>query len=94
MSKPLEYWIALAAASLYVFNRSSDKPLINRTVMTGISAALGYSTTPDLAAMAGRPELLTMVVVTTTVYLVLDFISALFADRSTLIDLIKRFVKK
>lgn len=94
MNKSPDYWIALIAASLYVFLRSSDKPLINRTAMTAISAALGYSITPEISVIAGKPELLTMVVVTTTAYLFLDFISALFADRDILIDLIRRFVKK
>ena len=94
MNKPAEFWIALAAASFYVFQRSSDRPLLNRLAMTTISAALGYSLTPELSAMTGRPEILTLVVLVTMLYLALDFASALFADRAFLVDAIKKVLGK
>jgi len=92
MSKPVEFWIALAAASLYVFTRSSDKPLYSRLSMTAISAALGYSLAPDIAVMTGRSELLAVVLITALIYLALDFASALMADRALLIDTLRKLM--
>lgn len=94
MGKPLEYWIALLASSAYVFHKGADKSLLSRVTMTAISAALGYSLTPDLSLISGRPEILTLVVVTSTVYLVLDFVSVLISDREFLSALLKRIIKK
>lgn len=94
MNKPLEYWIALAAAAFYVFQRSSDKPIFNRLSMTAISSALGYSLTGDLVNITQRPEILVLVATTTLIYLLLDFSSAIISDRRLLIDMIRKVLKK
>ena len=95
LNKPIEFWIALAAAALFVYERSNDKPVFSRLILVAISAGLGYSLAPDMAAWTGRSETLAAVILTTLGYLTLDFASALFADREFLKELIKgRFTKK
>lgn len=92
MSKSLEYWLALAAAALYVFHRSSDKPLLNRMTLTAISAALGYSTAAEASRSTGWPEILVLVLITSVGYLVLDFLSAIVADRQAFIAALRQFL--
>lgn len=93
-SRTIEYWLALAAAALYVFQRSSDKPLLNRLTLTAISAALGYSTAAEAATATGWPEIMVLILITSVGYLVLDFISALVADRRAFIDALRQFLGK
>jgi len=94
MPKTVEWWLALASASLYVFLRSTDKPLTSRLTMTVISAGLGHTLAPEVAALTGHGDLLSLVLVTSLGYIALDFASALISDRALLIDLIRKATKK
>lgn len=95
LDKSLDFWIALAASTLFVYEKSNDRPLLSRLALVAISAGLGYSLAPDVAGWTGRSETLAAVVLTTLGYLVLDFMSALVADREFIKEVIKaRFGKK
>ena len=87
--KPIEFYIALAAASLFVYERSNDRPLFNRLLVVVISVGLGASLSEDLANWLGRSEILVTVIITSVGYLALDFLSSIFADRKLLLEILK-----
>lgn len=93
-NKTPEFWIALVAASLYVYRQSADKVLPARVIQTGIATGFGYSLGGEISIWADLPEGLTMVATTCGGYLVLDFCTALLGDRKELIALFMRFVGK
>jgi len=94
LGKPIEFWIAIFAASLYVFDRAREKPLLSRLTVVAVSAGLGTSVAPDAMALTGLSETLCAVLLTTLGYLVLDFLTAIIGDReflkSVIVDRLKR----
>ena len=92
LNRSAEFWVALVAATLFVYRHSHDKVLPARLTQTAVSSGFGYSLTSEVSTWADTPELLTLVVLTSAGYLALDFVTALLADRKQLTDLIKAWV--
>ena len=92
-SKPWEFYAAIVAAAMYVFDRAKEHTLIQRTVMVAASAVLGFALAPDLSAVVGWSETIIGVVVTTLAYPVLDLATALASDRKIIADIIKSRLK-
>jgi len=93
--KPFEYWIALGAATLWVWRKHEDFPLSARASMVAISAGLGVGLGPSVAAYAGIDETIVAVALVTFGYLVLDFGTALFSNNGEFFkDLLKLKIGK
>lgn len=89
MNKPIEYYIALAGAVLFVVMQHKEKPIAARGMIAGISGAFGYSLAHPISVLAGVPEILVMTALTAFGYVVMDTIGALLLDRKFFIELVK-----
>jgi hypothetical protein len=88
--KPVEHYIALVAAMVFVAMQHKEKSWAARILISGASGGLGYSWAPELARMTKwLGEIGAMVVVTGLFYAILDTALALIADR----DAIKRLAR-
>lgn len=87
--KPLEFYVALAGAALYVFSRAKEHTLFQRTIIVAVSAVLGFALAPDLSLLVGWSETIVGVIVTTLAYPLLDLASAIASDRKTIVGIIK-----
>ena len=88
--KPWEYWLAVAAAALYVSDRHREPPLRGRVLMVAGSSGLGVSLSADVAAWGGWPETVVAVLLIAVGYLVLDMGTAILQDRSLIRDILRR----
>lgn len=91
---PIRYWVAIAAAALYVYQRSKDHPLPHRATQTAVSAAMGFALTPDLVALSPFPANIVGVAVVVLSYIVLDFVSSILGDRKLVLEILRRFLGK
>ena len=89
-SKPWEFYAAIVAAAMYVFDRAKEHTMVKRTLIVAVSAILGLSVSPDIAARGGYPEPLIGALTITLAYPVLEFISAVVSDRALILDLLLR----
>lgn len=89
-NKPIEVWIAIIAAALYVFESNNERAFFSRLLMTLCSAALGLSLMADLSQYTGLPETITGLLVTAFGYIVLEIGTALVKDR----DFVKEVIRK
>jgi hypothetical protein len=78
--KPLEFYVAIAAAALYVFQSNEDKPFKSRFLITMASAGFGFSIAPDLTAYIGWSLTITGILVTALGFLALETVSAMVSD--------------
>ncbi|NNW55498.1 MULTISPECIES: hypothetical protein [unclassified Roseobacter] len=90
LDKPWEFWVALIAAAAYVYERGHEKKITSRILLVISSTGLGASLSEDLAEWSGHSEILAVVVITTTGYLVLDVITSLIRDREFVKELIRK----
>lgn len=90
MNKPLEFYIAILAAAVYVFQSNEDKPFASRFLITVASAGFGFSIAPDLTLLIGWGLTITGILVTALGFLVLETVSAMVAD----IPWVKSLVQK
>lgn len=83
MWKPVEYWIAFAVGLLIVLERGckARRGRVQQAVMAAISAGMGVSLSPTLAAWSGRSEVLVVMGVTAFGYPAVDIVTALLSDR-------------
>lgn len=91
MNKPHEFWIALAAGLLIVFERHREKSLVSRMLISAISGGIGYSIAPDVAAWVGRSETLAVMILTAFGYAIIDLTFALVADRDLARSVLRRW---
>ncbi|WP_197919308.1 hypothetical protein [Thiosulfatihalobacter marinus] len=94
MSKPIEFYLAIGAATAYVLNRAKDHTIIQRTIMAGVSYVLAYSLSEDVAAMVGWSEAIVGVIIATLAYPILDIATAFVSDRALIFDILKGRLKK
>ena len=87
--KPITYYIALGTGALIVVDRHKGKPFRSRALIAAISAGIGHSTAPDIAAYLGRSETLAVMIMTALGYLIMDGHWALFSDREWLKEFIR-----
>lgn len=87
--KPITYYIALGTGALIVVDRHKGKPFRSRALIAAISAGIGHSTAPDIAAYLGRSETLAVMIMTALGYLIMDGLWALFSDREWLKEFIR-----
>lgn len=83
--KSTEHWMALIAAMVFVAMQHKEKPWLARIVIAGVSGALGYSLSPEVAqkiTMLG--PLGWTIVVTAFGYAALDVILSLISDRDAI----------
>lgn len=84
-----EFWVALAAATIYVYLNSKEKAMHYRVLMVASSAGLGFSLSPDFAAWSGIGETLAGVIIIVFGYVIIDLVTALVSDRGFVKEIIK-----
>lgn len=89
MTKPMEYYIALAAGMGFVVLQHKGKRAIIRTAIAGISGGFGYAMAPDIALYLERSETLTVALTTAFVYIVFDTAGSIIADRDAIMGALK-----
>lgn len=89
LERTTEFWVALAAAAIYVYLNSKEKAMHYRILMVASSAGFGFSLSPDIAAWAGIGETLAGVIVIVFGYVVIDLVTALVSDRGFVKEIIK-----
>lgn len=95
--KTLAYWLAFAAALLWVAMREAEtESLKRRLVKTLASGGLAIGLSDDIAEWSGVPPVVVAVGIVLFGLLVVDLTAALIADRSFLREVIasKMGVKK
>ena len=93
MDRSTEFWVALVAAAVYVFQNSKEKPLATRSLMVASSAGFGFSLAPDAAKVLGIGETFAGVVIIVFGYVLIDLVTALISDRAFIKDMIARRLK-
>ena len=89
--KSLEYWAVIIGMILYVMSRDAERePVARRAVKTVASAFLSYGLSPTLAPIARGSEVLPALAIMAFALVLLDTITALFADREFVKDLVRR----
>jgi len=93
--KSLEYWAVIIGMILYVMSRDAERePVARRAVKTVASAFLSYGLSPTLAPIARGSEVLAALAIMAFALVLLDTITALFADREFVKDLVRRHIGK
>lgn len=92
--RPLEFYIAIIAAALFVYESNKDKPFLSRFLVTISSAGFGFSLAPEVADYVGGPLTLTGLLITALGFLTLEIASALISDRQFVKDLIVKRLGK
>ncbi len=87
--KPVEYYIALLSAGLYVLFINRHLTWLAGVWTTVISVGLGYSLSAAAAEWTGRSEMFAALAITAFGMRVLDFIYALLSDRAAVMQLIR-----
>lgn len=77
-----------------VYARSTDKPVLQRSLLVGISGGIGYSLTPDLAIFLGRSEVLVAMFLTAFGYFIIDMAFKVFSDREFIMEIIRARIGK
>ncbi|WP_412507537.1 hypothetical protein [Roseovarius sp. SYSU LYC5161] len=91
--KPIEHWIALAAAMVFVAMQHREKPRIARVVIAGISGGMGYAMSGEIARVVPFiGQATAIVVVTALIYAFLDTATAIIADRSAIVAAARRLL--
>ena len=90
MQKPLEYYVAVASAMIFVVFQHKDKPWLARVVIAGMSGGIGYALAKDFALWTGRSEVLGAFLLTAFGYVALDLAASLFTDRKLFRDAIAK----
>ena len=94
MSKPLEYWIALAALVIYVASRNAENdPILKRVTKTVVSAGLTLSLSPDIASRLGANETWAAVIIMAIGFVVLDVFTSTVGNRTFIRNLIRSRIK-
>lgn len=89
--KSLEYWAVIIGMIFYVMSRDAERePVSRRAVKTVASAFLSYGLSPTLAPWAQGSEVLAALAIMAFALVLLDTITALFADREFVKDLMRR----
>ncbi len=81
--------MALIAGIVFVAMQHKEKTLPIRAAIAGISGALGHALSGDVAMMVGRSDIVAVFLVTPFVYVVLDTMIAILADRAAVMAFIK-----
>jgi len=91
--KPIEHWVALIAAMIFVAMQHKEKPRVARIVIAGISGGMGYSMAAEVARPIGTiGPISAMVVITALSYGILDTVTAIVADRSAIMAAARRWL--
>lgn len=78
--RPAEFWLALLAGSLIVYERHRGVRAASRALTAGVSGMLGYVLAPDVAGLTHRSEVLSALLVTIFGYALVDLVFALISD--------------
>lgn len=89
IERTTEFWVALAAAAIYVFLNSKEKAVHYRILMVASSAGFGFSLAKDISLSLGIGEALSAVVMTVFSYVIIDVLTALISDRAFVKGIIK-----
>lgn len=88
MDKPFTYWVALITAMALVFERHKGKSAISRLLIMSISAGIGHSLAPDVAAYLQRSETMAVMILTPLGYALATTMMALVSDRQWIKDVL------
>lgn len=89
------HWIALAAAMIFVAVQHREKPWLSRTLIAGISGAMGHVVAPEFAETFSVPGPIGWTVITTAIgYAVLDIVLALISDRAAIREIAASWLKR
>jgi len=89
--KSLEYWAVIIGMIFYVMSRDAERePVVRRATKTVASALLSYGLSPTLAPITRGSEVLAALAVMALALVLLDTITAIFADREFVKDLVRR----
>lgn len=88
--KSPEFYIAILASALFVFESNKEKPFWSRFLITVSSAGFGFSLSPDLAEYVGASQTLIGILVTALGFLILEVSAAIVSD----IEFVKRMIEK
>jgi hypothetical protein len=92
--RPLEFYIAVLAAAVFVFESNKDKPFWSRFMITISSAGFGFSLAPEVSMYVSVPLTITGLLITALGFLVLEVSVALISDRQFVKEaIIKRLSK-
>lgn len=83
-----EVWIALGAGILYVYRKSPHPSRLSRVIEAGISGMIGYSIGPDAAQWAGINDAISVLLVASLGYLMLDVFNSIVSDRKVIREII------
>lgn len=88
--KPIEYWIALCAAMLFVIMQHKEKPFWARVAIAGVSGGIGYAVGPEIAASISWLGEAGAVIMTVGLgYGILDTALAIVSDRRTVAEILR-----
>ena len=90
MLRPIEHYVALAGAMLFVVIQHKEKPALARVGIAGASGGMGFSVAPELASnVSFLGPTSAMILVVAFIYTVLDAVGAIIADRDTVKSIVK-----
>jgi len=87
--RSVEFYIALIAAALFVYETNKEKTFRSRFLITLTSAGLGFSVAPELSHWVGGSLVITGILVTALGFLALEVASAIVSDRNFIKELVK-----
>lgn len=92
--RPLEFYVAIIAASLFVYEGNKNKPFLSRFFVTISSAGFGFSLAPEVSDFIGGPLTLTGLLITALGFLTLEIAAAVISDRQFVKEIITKRLGK
>jgi len=93
--RPLEYYLALVSAMIFVVMQHKEKPWLARVGIAGASGGIAVGVAADLAAaISWMGETTAVTAVAALAYALLDLCMAILADRQTVIDTARKLMGK
>jgi hypothetical protein len=88
------FYVAIVAGALFVYESNKEKPFVSRFMITLSSAGFGFSLGPSVATYIGGPLPLTGLIITALGFLVLELLTALFSDRQFIKEIFMKWISK
>lgn len=86
----IQFYVAIVAAAMYVFETNKDKPISSRFFITLSSAGFGFSVSPELSHYIFGSLVLTGVLITALGFLFLELSSSIVSDTGLAKNIIKK----
>ncbi|MBE2275785.1 MAG: hypothetical protein IAE87_05750 [Rhodobacteraceae bacterium] len=93
LGKPLEYWLALAGATIWIAARDAESEALGRRVAKIVaSAALTVGLSPSVADYFNVSEIWVVVAIMAFGLVILDMLTALIHDQPLIRDLMRAWL--